>query len=295
MDTAPDALPSLRAMIAYYAAEASQAHLDTLLDKASHVQGSERDADLAYLRGLALGVEGAPAAKVTGALKHALSLDTHLVAARYALAQNLAGAKDVEGAQKQLKQVLAESPDHARAKALLARLAKTPEKAAAPKATAEAKEAAPAKTPPEAKAPGKAVAAKEKPKPKAKEKPKPVAHKPVGYDALLAAAYRLRNAGKIQKALDLYGRARDLKPDRAEPYAGQGWCYMEMHAPAPAIASFHDALKRNPEYGDAIMGVAGAHKAQGDNKAAKKYYKRYLNLLPDGPDANVARTNLNAL
>ena len=295
MDAAPDALPSLRAMIAYYAAEASQAQLDTLLDKAAHVQGSERDADLAYLRGLALGVEGAPAAKVEQALKQALSLDTHLVAARYALARSYADAKDADAARAQLEQVLAQSPDHARAKALLARLAAAPTKP-----PAEAKTQPPgakAKAEPAGKPAPKGepeVAAKAKAK-KSTPAPKAAAHKPLGYDALLAAAYRLRNDGKIQEALDLYGRARDLKPARAEPYAGQGWCYMEMHAPAPAIASFQDALKRNPEYGDAIMGIAEAHKAQGDNKAAKKYYKRYLNLLPDGPDANVAKTNLNAL
>ena len=299
MDTAPEALPSLRAMIAYYAAEASQAQLDTLLDKAARVQGSERDADLAYLRGLALGVEGAPPAKVEQALEQALSLDPHLVAARYALARTYADAKDADAATTQLKQLLAESPDHARAKALLAHLAAAPApkpaEAKAKEAPSEAKaQAAPAETAPANAAPKVAAAAKTKAKaPKAA--PKPAAHKPLGYDALLAAAYRLRNDGKIQQALDLYGRARDLKPDRAEPYAGQGWCYMEMHAPGPAIASFQDALKRNPEYGDAIMGIAEAHKAQGDNKAAKKYYKRYLNLLPNGPDANVARTNLNAL
>jgi tetratricopeptide (TPR) repeat protein len=151
-----------------------------------------------------------------------------------------------------------------------------PETAPAPEPAA----AAPAAAPPAAAAPAPAPAKKE-----------PVRD----YDYYVAQGDRLREREKAEAALDAYGRAIELNPDRAEPHAGRGWALLDQGANFPAEASFQQALKLNPRYGVAIMGLAETYRAMGKSEQAVRYYEKYLEALPNGPEANVARTNIEKL
>lgn len=118
---------------------------------------------------------------------------------------------------------------------------------------------------------------------------------PKTYEYYLRTADRLRNREKAEAALDYYDKASDLKPDRAEPYAGKGLCLLDMANPSAAIAAFTEALKLNRRYGPAIMGMAEAQRTSGNNAKAVEYYEKYLEVLPDGPEAAVARNGIERL
>lgn len=115
------------------------------------------------------------------------------------------------------------------------------------------------------------------------------------YDYYLERGDALRDAEKPQAALNFYGKAADLKPDRVEPIVGRGFALFDMGQMLPAEASFEQALKINSKYGPAIMGMAEVLKAQGRKAKAIEYYQRYLDEHPTGSEANVAKNAIERL
>lgn len=133
--------------------------------------------------------------------------------------------------------------------------------------------------------------------PKAVEPPKKPAEAaaPRTYEGFLAIAERLRGKNKAKEALEFFGRAADLKPEGVEAIAGKGLCFIDMEMYPQAVASFEKALEINERYGEAIMGMGEAYKFQEDKPNAIKWYERYIEVVPDGPEASVAKTNLERL
>lgn len=115
------------------------------------------------------------------------------------------------------------------------------------------------------------------------------------FDTLLGQADRLREREKLDAALDTYGRAADLAPTRAEPYAGRGLVLLDMGQKPQAEAAFREALKLNPRYAVAVMGLAETYRAMGRNEDAIRYYEKYLDILPNGPEAAVAKSAISRL
>jgi predicted Zn finger-like uncharacterized protein len=119
--------------------------------------------------------------------------------------------------------------------------------------------------------------------------------RPLTFDQMIAQADRLRDRERPQQALALYGQASDLLPDRVEPWAGKGLTYLDLSEPAKAEAAFERALSLSPRYGPAIMGMAEALRTGGKKSQAIEWYQRYLDVLPEGSEAAVARNNLERL
>ncbi|MBL8916190.1 MAG: zinc-ribbon domain-containing protein [Archangium sp.] len=115
------------------------------------------------------------------------------------------------------------------------------------------------------------------------------------YEFYLAQGERLREREKATEALNYYGRAHEMKPERVEPLAGRGLCLLDMGNPTAAVAAFEQALALGPRYGPAIMGMAEALRAQGKNEQAIEYYQKYLDVLPNGSEAPVARNSIERL
>ncbi|MFZ5470207.1 MAG: zinc-ribbon domain-containing protein [Myxococcota bacterium] len=125
---------------------------------------------------------------------------------------------------------------------------------------------------------------------------KPAKAEPVrDFDFYMAQGDRLREREKAAAALDAYGNAADLSPDRAEPIAGRGLALLDMGQTLQAEAAFQRALELNGRYGVAIMGLAETYRSMGKNAEAVKYYERYLEVLPSGPEAAVARNAIERL
>lgn len=121
-----------------------------------------------------------------------------------------------------------------------------------------------------------------------------VAVKPT-FESLLRQADALRNREKPEQSLDFYDRAAELKPDRVEPLAGRGLALLDMANPSAAVETFGRALKLNGRYGPAIMGMAEAQRMSGNNEKAIEFYEKYLEVLPNGAEAPVARNSIERL
>jgi len=115
------------------------------------------------------------------------------------------------------------------------------------------------------------------------------------FDAYMNQGDRLREREQPRNALDAYAKAAEMEPNRAEPIAGRGLALLDLGRTASAIAAFQQALKLNPREGLALMGLAEAYRAEGNKDEAITYYEKYLDVLPNGPEAAVAKAAIEAL
>ncbi len=123
----------------------------------------------------------------------------------------------------------------------------------------------------------------------------PARPQPKTVKQLLVEAEHLRGRGKVEQALDLYGRIVDTHPDSAAALAGRGWCYLDLSQYAPAEASFQAALATDATHAEALLGLAEAYRYEGRRAEAIGYYQKYLAIHPDGEDAVAARNALSQL
>lgn len=228
---------------------------------------------LLYVEGVSLGTD--PNALDLAALRLQRVLELQpapdFVRARYALARVFLRQKRVDDAKRELKRILSEVPDHETARALLESLAPPP---APPSASPSASPSAPSQ---------QALAAVEPPKAERT------------FKEWLQEAERLRQSGRTVLALRAFETALSQKRGDVEALTGRGLCLLDLGKNDAAIENFQAALAANSRYGDALIGLAEAYKYGRDNENAIKYYKRYLELHPDGPEASVARSNLEQL
>jgi predicted Zn finger-like uncharacterized protein len=163
----------------------------------------------------------------------------------------------------------------------------------------------PPPAPPEEPAPAVAVAPVPAPEPVVEppvEPPEPIVQPaasqpaaPRGPKALLAQAAKLRERGRVEEALDLYGRVADDDPENVAALTGRGLCYLDLERYPPAEASFETALQVDPDEPDALLGLAETYRWQGKKADAIRYYERYLTAHPTGEEADVARNALDEL
>jgi predicted Zn finger-like uncharacterized protein len=115
------------------------------------------------------------------------------------------------------------------------------------------------------------------------------------FDYYMTQGDRNRERERPEAALDAYAEAAELEPARAEPYAGRGMAFLDLGDTRQAETEFKQALKFNPRYGEAIIGLAETYRSQGKKEDAIRYYERYLEILPNGPEASVARSAIERL
>ncbi len=115
------------------------------------------------------------------------------------------------------------------------------------------------------------------------------------FDSYMDKADRLREREQPRAALQAYQKAHELEPARPEPLAGRGLALLDLGSTPLAIAAFEQALNIDPRYGIALMGLAEAHRAEGEKEQAVRYYEKYLAVVPDGPEAQVAKAAIKAL
>lgn len=105
------------------------------------------------------------------------------------------------------------------------------------------------------------------------------------------AARASRALGRFEDANALYREASTLAP--TDPLINTGWgdLFLEKYDPAEAIKSYQAALKGNPDYVPALVGMA---KAVSDENppAAKKYAERAIELNPNDAAAHLVLADL---
>jgi tetratricopeptide (TPR) repeat protein len=249
---------SNRAMADYYRFKDDANQMRTLIERAR--AADSKDPGLAYVLGSSVAGDKAAAERAIRYFDEALEGQPAMNRARYKLARVYQAQEDNEKAMLQIEAVLKAEPDHERAKALKLELEPPP----TPK---------PAEPEPE-------------PEPEKKT---------LTYEQLLNKAERLRQSDRAGQALGLYERASEMEPTDAEGYIGLGFCYIDLENSGAAISSFKQALRYAPRMSDAHIGLAEAYRMKGDKVNAIKHYKRYLDIMPTGPEAPVARRMIKML
>jgi predicted Zn finger-like uncharacterized protein len=118
---------------------------------------------------------------------------------------------------------------------------------------------------------------------------------PHDFDWYMDRGDHLRESDRAEAALDAYAKAAELKPDRCEPVAGKGLALLDMGQHLQAEVVLKQALALNPRYGVAIMGLAETYRSMGKKDDAVQYYQKYLDELPNGSEASVARNAIQKL
>jgi len=199
------------------------------------------------------------------------------VRARFHLALALTALNKPADARPLVDTVLAAQPEHAGAKALVAKLetvvAKTdplpPEEGARPPAGGTKPGPAASPSPP-----GPATPA-----------PRPAADSGGGgdsYDRLLARANAIADTS-CTRAMELYAKALEQKPNGVEALTGMGYCHIDAKQFASAFSKFRAALAVSPRYEPALRGVGEAYQQQGRKEQAIEAYHAYLEVYPDSP------------
>jgi len=184
------------------------------------------------------------------------------VRARFHLAMIALAQNRIADSKAAVDQILAAQPEHVGAKALAAKL--------------ETKVANTDPLPPED--PGKGSASKPGPG------PGPDVAAGGSYDQLLARANKMAETS-CGKAMELYAKALEQKPNGVEALTGQGYCHIDAKQFASAFSKFRSALAISSRYEPALWGIAEAYQQQGRREQALEAYKAYLEVYPGSAKA----------
>ncbi len=89
--------------------------------------------------------------------------------------------------------------------------------------------------------------------------------------------------------------ALEERPGDAVATLAMGWAQLDLRRTDAAIKSFRQALASNPALAEAQFGLGEALRAQGRTTDAVSAFQRYLELAPNGPDAETAKNAIRAL
>ncbi len=99
------------------------------------------------------------------------------------------------------------------------------------------------------------------------------------YDAIMIEANKIADSN-CTRAIELYQKALDQKPDSVEAHTGMGYCFVDAKQFASAQSKFRTALRFSPRYEPALYGIAEAYHQQGRKDDAIEAYKAYLAVYP---------------
>lgn len=264
-EQAPD-LPGHRVAMADYlrVMTGDRQRVESALQAARQAAGAA-DPGILFVEGAMLAEDPDRLDQAAARLRQVVQQQPERMRARTWLARVLLALGQPAAARAQLEAVLAASPAHQQAKDLLASLEQTAEKAE-----------------------------EEKEEP-AEKKDEEQGEQPAGYQGWMARGDALQKRERYREALDAFDAALEHEPGNVEALTAKGYCYLDMGMNLAAVRWFRKALEANPRFAAAIMGIAEAYKYHGDTKNAIVYYQKYLEVRPSGPEANIARRNLDDL
>ncbi len=131
------------------------------------------------------------------------------------------------------------------------------------------------------------------PKPEDGQRAEPSANRKRGRAARVAAARAAKAAGGARPAAPAPAPA--VGGPTPQAMAAQGYAELSRRQFDQAIVHFKQALAGSPSNGTALFGLAEAYRETGQKGPALKAYRRYIQLLPSGPDAGSARLQIRLL
>ena len=108
-----------------------------------------------------------------------------------------------------------------------------------------------------------------------------LAKDPENVDALMLRAKILRSRKEYDEALEVYKEANDILPDFAPAYYERAETYMQASKPTWAETFYKRALRADPQYGLAELGLAKLSKRQGKMDEYKQHLEAAQKLSPD--------------
>lgn len=283
-------------------AEAAQTHIDRAQERLP-----ERTPDFHLTRSLLASTTGTMSDALDGA-NAAVEADGSLVLARLTLARAHLASGNVEGAREQTRALLADQPEHPGALGLNSAIDNGLPPAAPVVAVAGGEEGEAAATNPihtetpereqepavESETPrsesgggGRSSSMRTTP---AADGPPPEGR---DYSWYIGQGDSLMDRGSIGQAREYYQAAVEVRPGASEALTGLGYVELERRRYDSAVRYFGQA--RRNHYGDAFIGLGEALRRMGRRDEAAQVYEDYLSSRPNGPQANVARRQLEAL
>ncbi|MCC7539862.1 MAG: zinc-ribbon domain-containing protein [Deltaproteobacteria bacterium] len=245
----------------------------------------------------------------TNALRRAVAVEPRLNRARLQLARALVRQGQGPAATEVLRAVLAELPDHARARALadaishglpLAVSAADAGVAATTSSQADAAVAVPPPTPPTTPStapttPVGGTSSRDAGRASSSSSTEDAVRPGRSYDSYIEQAERSRSRGDLATARRAYEAAIAVRPGGSEAIAGLGFVLLSMGQTGAAIERFREALRINPSFANAHFGLGDAYRRQGNRSEAIRSYRRYLDVNPNGSRAAAAQRHIDAL
>jgi len=109
------------------------------------------------------------------------------------------------------------------------------------------------------------------------------------FDSVMRLADGARANGDPVNALNIYRKAREMRPSAVEPIVGQAGAMVELGAYEEAVAAYQDALKISPSHPAALRGLGSVFIALDRPELALAQYDSALRTAPDDPRALTGR------
>ena len=117
---------------------------------------------------------------------------------------------------------------------------------------------------------------------------------PETYDTAWAKGAKAQRNGRSKEALRLLTIALQLKPGDSKATLSLGWTQIDLGKNDAALKSFRAVLEKGPSP-EAQYGTGEALRAMGRTTDAVSAFEKYLELAPNGPDAETAKNAIRAL
>jgi len=131
--------------------------------------------------------------------------------------------------------------------------------------------------------------------------PEPEGEEEMAKPSPVLSRRKARAAARAARHAKVTGRGKAAQARRAsggpspQIAAAQGYAALNRRQFPQAIELFKQAIAGNPRNGTAQFGLAEAYRESGRKSAALRNYRRYLHMIPHGPDASSARLQIRLL
>ncbi len=227
----------------------------------------------------------------------AVAADGDLLRARLLLARASLAARDGEAARREAEAVLARDGTHAEALALRDRaMAMIGEGPAPPPSAVATPSPSPPTPTPAAPSPVEDARALERPTaPAAASGPSSAEHPSStrDYGALVREGTERLERGQVGLARQAFEAALRQRPAGPEATTGMGYVLLNEGNVQGAIRQFQAAASAG--HGDALIGLGDAYRRVGQSAQALDAYRRYVQILPTGRSASLARHQIEVL
>ena len=101
--------------------------------------------------------------------------------------------------------------------------------------------------------------------------------------------------GMYDKAIEAYNQALSLDPRESKVYSNLIATYAMKKMFDKAIEAFNNGVQVDPGYPDLYKNIGLVYKMTGDNINTVIYWKKYLQLLPNAPDASLIKAEIEKI